>query len=250
MSNFTITRITNTTDEYGCDNFMTNQEAGDTASLATLAAGDLDGSIEWRLDANPGYIVDVDDFSIAGTIPTNVAPIPGIYRPFKHDGTATITPVLGVVLDIINATSILITLYLHPESTHGIPSGTPGTFVMPSYDVDAIINITGCATLDPNPINLRVVNGGAGKVDVTTDVSNDGKLVELDSPYGEIHIAGHIPQDNVEKEILSYTINAKPGERFVSTPNFSMSTDDYRTISSTVKDDSGNIISTTIKIFK
>ena len=56
--------------------------------------------------------------------------------------------------------------------------------------------------------------------------------------------------NELDKEIFSYTINAKPGERFVVEPNFSISTSDHYVKSSTTKDDSGNIISTTFKVFK
>ena len=46
MPNFTITRVTNNTDNYGCTDFETNQEAGELASL--VANEPLDGSIQWH----------------------------------------------------------------------------------------------------------------------------------------------------------------------------------------------------------
>ena len=240
MANFTITRQVESSDNYGCTNFETNQFAGDTASLTS---GDpLDGSIVWILDANPGYTVNVNDFDIPGTQPTSVTQT-STYRTFEN----TLPPVLGVVFEQFSATRIIITLYLHPILIHGI-QGVP--FPMPGNAVSTTIMIKGCAVLIPKRINIGVRDGGTGEVDVTTNISKDGTLAKKDAPNGEFHVVGHIPQDELDKEIFSYTINAKPGERFVVEPNFSISTSDHYVKSSTTKDDSGNIISTTFKVFK
>ena len=98
MANFTITRQTESSDNYGCTNFDTNQIEGEMASLTN---GDpLDGSIIWYLDANAGYTVSVDDFEIPGTTPTSAAQTPGTYRTFEGSGIpspVTASPIATIV---------------------------------------------------------------------------------------------------------------------------------------------------------
>ena len=56
--NFKITRLVEDEDNIGCNDFQTNQLAGDVAGLNS--ATDLDGDIIWYIDADPGYEVDND----------------------------------------------------------------------------------------------------------------------------------------------------------------------------------------------
>ena len=44
MANYTITRQTRTIDNYGCTNFATNQQVGETAQLGNFA-----GSVKFLL---------------------------------------------------------------------------------------------------------------------------------------------------------------------------------------------------------
>tara|TARA_R100000458_G_scaffold46031_2_gene44413 strand:- start:1966 stop:2715 length:750 start_codon:yes stop_codon:yes gene_type:complete len=247
MPNFTIQRVIESGYTVGCTNFETNQYEGDTASL--VSGSPLDGSIVWELNADTGWTVDIANFEIAGTIPTSY-PQTSTVRTFQNDPNTSpsIAPVNGIVMEQVTTTSIKITLYLHPEATYNI-SGVP--FEMPPTDVTTNILIQGCATPKAARVNVHMRNAGTGDVDVTASVSNDFKtLVEQGSAEGEFHIAGHVPREDENKELLSYTITAKEGERFVSTPNFSLSTKDNYTKSSITKDDSGNIVSMTVRVFK
>ena len=246
MPNFTIQRVIESGYTVGCDNFETNQLEGDTASL--VSGDPLDGSIVWELHANTGYVVNVPDFDIPGTQPTPGITQTSTYRTFEDDGSGTIDPINGIVMEQVTSTFIKITLYLHPEATHNI-TGVP--FEMPSTDVDVDVLITGCAIPKGIRVNVHMRTGGNGEVDTTASISNDFKtLIEEDSAEGEFHITGYIPKADENKELLSYTVTAKEGERFVSTPNFSISTNDNYATSSITKDDDGNIISMTIKVFK
>jgi len=244
MPNFTITRQTETSDDYGCSNFETNQTEGETASL--INGNPLDGSIIWYLDANAGYTVNVDDFDIPGTTATTALQTPGVYRTFEGSGIPT--PVLGIVFEQVTSTRIKITLFLHPITLHAI-TGT--VFTMPPTAVVANININGCATEIGKSvnINLRVAEN---EVIVVSTLSEDleATITHDDTGDGNISVVGFVPEDKVNDELLSYTIKAKEGERFLFTPYFTISTDDHYTTSSTVKNDSGDIISTTIKIYK
>tara|TARA_R110000765_G_scaffold21158_2_gene54507 strand:+ start:446 stop:1219 length:774 start_codon:yes stop_codon:yes gene_type:complete len=251
MPNFTIIRQTEPSDDYGCTNFETNQTVGDAASLVN---GDsLDGSIIWILDANPGFTVNVDDFDIPNTSATTALQVAGVYRTFEGAGIPS--PVLGIVFDQITTTRIKITLYLHPIVLHGI---TGSVFTMPNSSVSVNINITGCAIPEGEGINVEVIivddsrgDSSTGDVEVIADIS-DGleELSEEESPDGEIHVTGHVSQENVGGALLSYTINASEGDRFASPPYFNISTDDHYVESTITRDDSNNIISTTINVFK
>jgi len=246
MPNFTITRQTEPLDDYGCTEFETNQIVGDTASL--LSSATLDGSIIWYLDASNGYTVNVNDFNISGTNPTTVLQIPGLYRTFEGSGIPS--PVLGIVFDQISTTRIKITLYLHPISTHGI---TGAVFTMPNNSVSANINITGCPVLVGHGVHLRVENNGpVGEVEVTASVSSDVDTIkeQEEGNPNVVAVIGHVLDKDINEELCTYTITTKNKERFVTEPVISMSTDDHFTTSSTTKDDLGNIISTTIKVFK
>jgi len=171
MSNFTITRVTNSTDQYGCTNFETNQESGEMASL--VANEPLDGSIEWHLDAATGYTVNIDDFDISGTVPTSVGGTPGVIKRLQDDGSGMIAPVLGIVLEQVTTQRILITLYLHPDIGHGIP-GT--VFQMPLNDVSNNIFVRGCAVPDTTHIRvsmLRAPGGNSGEVEETSTINEN-----------------------------------------------------------------------------
>ena len=139
MPNFTITRQIEPDDIYGCTNFQTTETQDEAATLGG-GANVVDGDIIWYIDANPGFIVDVNSFSIPSatlsTVGTSLVFIGGLIPP----------PILGVVMDQITTTRIKVTIYLVPSVTHGI---TGVSFVMPSNNVSVALPISGCA--EPTP---------------------------------------------------------------------------------------------------
>ena len=248
MPNFKINRKTENSDDYGCTDFETNQLQGETASL--IDGDPLDGSIIWYLDANAGYTVSVDDFEIPGTTPTSAAQSPGSYRTFEGSGIPS--PVLGVVFEQVTVTRIKITLFLHPSALHEI---TGSVFTMPSNSVAVNIPIEGCAELVGHGVNLRILsseNDNRDEITVTSTISEEVEktLSNGDTSGRDIVISGYVPRNGINKELLSYTLTAKEGKRFLSSPTLNLSTDEYYTKSTTTSDDSGNIISTTFNIFK
>jgi len=239
--NFTIYRPSHS--GIACD-FETTQTEGDMASL--LSPNDLDGIIEWYLDANSGYTVDINDFEIPGATLTVIDP------SATHQFTGTLPqPILGVVFDQVNATRIKISIYLHPIN-NGTLSIAGTVFTMPSTNVTAILQIDGCAYPVHEGEHLSLVNTDEDNVDVTVVIESDfiKTLSQENRGNGIIDIIGTVPADRAGEKLFSYTLTPKTGKRFVSAPALSISTDDNYTTSSTVKDDSGNIISTTINIFK
>lgn len=254
MSNFTITRQSESSDDYGCTQFETNQYSGDTATLQDPNAV-LDGDIIWYIDANAGWTVEPNDFEITHTqeitpgIPSNTWSQLKVLEP-DNISNNLIAPVLGITMEAVDQayTRIKLTLYLHPDANIPV-NGVP--FEMPSNDISTNINITGCAKPKGRRVNTSVVDGGVGDVEITTSISEDLKdLAGETYTNGNFDIVGSIPNEEEDKEIFSYTISAKQGERFESIPNFSTSTSDNYIKSSIEKDDSGNIISSTIKVFK
>ena len=243
MANFTIMRKPEASDNYGCTPFETNQTEGEVASL--VSGNPLDGSIIWYLDANAGYTVNVNDFNIPGTTATAAVQIPGVYRTFEGGGIPA--PVLGIVFEQVTSVRIKITLFLHPIGLHFI-TGT--VFTMPPTAVAASINIDGCATLIGTTVFMALMAGDEVIVESTLSSDIGETLESEDLSGGVVAVTGFIPVDKVNDELLSYTIKAKEGERFLFAPYFTISTDDHYTTSSTVKNDSGDIISTTIKIYK
>ena len=245
MANFTITRQTESSDNYGCTNFDTNQIEGEMASLTN---GDpLDGSIIWYLDANAGYTVSVDDFEIPGTTPTSAAQTPGTYRTFEGSGIPS--PVLGIVFDQITVTRIRITLYLHPIAQHQI---TGSVFTMPSNSVSANINIEGCANEEGEGVNLRISNPeGEDYVVTTSTVSSEVKDTLSTTAIADgVIINGFVSKAKRDQELVSYTLTAKEGKQFGTIPILNLGTSDYYTKFTTTKNEDGAITSITFNIFK
>ena len=246
MPNFTITRKTEPSDDYGCTDFETNQISGDAASL--INGDPLDGSIIWYLDANAGYTVDVADFNIPNTTPTTALQTP-IYRTFEGAGVPP--PVLGIVFEKITATRIKITLFLHPNALHGI---TGAIFVMPLNSVTANVIIEGCAVISGREVNVEVnEDGEIGDVDVEVEVRDPfiETLTVDESAEGTTTISGFVNMDaeNEGLPLFSYTMTAARGTRFTSTPQFNISTGDHYTDYSSTEDSDGNIVSATIQVY-
>lgn len=137
MPNFTITRQVEPEDIVGCTDFQTTQTEDTAANIGPAA---LDGDIIWYIDADPGFVVYIDDFSIPSATPTPATQIPGLYSTWEN-GVIPV-PILGVVMDQITITRIKITIYLVPSSLHGI---TGVGFNMPSNNISVTLPIEGCA---------------------------------------------------------------------------------------------------------
>ena len=156
QTNFTIHRDLINSDDYGCTEFQTNQTAGDQAGLGST--GPIDGDIVWFLDADPGYIVDIADFSIPNAVPTTATQTP-TYKTFwhNHDGNCSLYPyVNGVVFETITSTRIKITIFLCPSTVHGI---TGSVFVMPNSDLSFGIAIDGCSRLATQNETIEIFEG-------------------------------------------------------------------------------------------
>tara|TARA_R110000737_G_C14478279_1_gene468038 strand:- start:67 stop:792 length:726 start_codon:yes stop_codon:yes gene_type:complete len=228
-------------DGVGCD-FETTQTEGDMAGDGTT----LQGKIVWYLDAFSGYTVDINDFDIPGATLTVIDP------GATHQFTGTLPPpILGVVFDQAGDNRIKITIYLYPVNNGILTIGGP-VFEMPGNWVTTALPISGCAHPTPVGETLTLVNNDEHNVDATVVIESDfiKSLSQENLGNGIINITGSVAKDRAGDKLLSYTLTPKTGKRFLSIPNLSISTDDNYTTSSTIKDDSGNIISTTINIFK
>ena len=256
MANYTITRQTRTIDNYGCTNFATNQQVGETAQLGNFAGsvniGALDGDIVWFIDADPGFTVDVDDFEINNTTPTNITQTPGVQRTFQGSGLPS--PILGVVMEKVSVTRIKVVVFLFPYDPLGI-TGMP--FIMPSNSIDIAVVIVGCAEPQGGGTHLRMIHdtGTEESVDqptynVVVGQSQTNPLEVEKINYGNTSVSGITPRGEEELELFSYTINAAKGTRFISTPTLAISTNEYRQSSTVTRDDRGNVIGVEFNLFK
>lgn len=256
MANYTITRVTDANDIYGCNNFQTTETE---TEMAVIGGGPnaVDGDIVWLLDADTGYTVSVDDFSIPGTVPTGATQIPfsssplAGYRTFRNGLPYPLgsipPPVLGVVMEQISLTRIKIILYLHPDTTHDI-TGT--VFTMPGVNVSGQLQIEGCASKESVTGNMMFSNISNKPVVTLISVNNTNPNIrhtEINSL--EDKIEGILSNDNTES-IVSYTVSVPDKHRFKSEPTLSLSNRDYSITSTTTNDESGNMISKTFNIFK
>ena len=229
MPNFTITRLAvSPGDDYGCTQFQTNQHVGDVATLNNPFSP-LDGDIVWYLDADPGYVVNLGDFDIPNTTPTAVN---------------------GVVMEQITQTRIKITIFLHPEFTHGI---TGPIFTMPGNDIDVNIEIDGCAEIKNHEARLGITSpeGQEGAEEtVTLARLNQTTLLEETGDDGKKNISGPLSVSEQDSKLFDYKVEAKEGYEFKSPPTLRISTDDYYATSSVTTNSLGKIISTTFEIYK
>lgn len=136
MANYTITRVTDVNDVYGCTNFQTTETETEIA-MEGGGPNSVDGDIVWLLDADIGYTVSLPFFSIPSATQTTV----GASEVFI--GGSIPAPILGVVMDQISITRIRITIYLVPDSSGFGITGT--TFNMPSGNISVQLPIYGCA---------------------------------------------------------------------------------------------------------
>tara|TARA_R100000234_G_C4965075_1_gene163537 strand:+ start:128 stop:913 length:786 start_codon:yes stop_codon:yes gene_type:complete len=259
MANYTITRVTDANDIYGCTNFQTTETE---TEMAIIGGGPnaVDGDIIWMIDSDAanGYNISVDDFDIPGTVPTSVAQVPfsaspiAGYRTFVNNPAPPPTgqipsPVLGIVMEQISLTRIKMILYLHPEPNHGI-SGS--VFTMPGVDISAQIPITGCAFKGSVTANMTFRNISNESVTTLISVNNANTNIRHTEVNNlEDQIEGLLNDGNTDS-IVSYTVSAPDKHRFKSEPTLSLSNNDYKVTSTVTNDDDGNMISKTFNISK
>ena len=245
MPNFTINRKIETTDNYGCNCFATNQITGQIA-------GDnfaLDGNIIWYIDAYPGYTVDVADFDIPNTTATGVAQVPG-YKTFEGAGIPS--PVLGVIFQQASPTRIVVTIYLYPNSTHGI-SGT--AFVMPDHNVTAMIDIIGCANEAGGHEEIKIVDDMQGKRDgITSNVvvaSDFTSILAYNVDANGVHMVnGPLDNSHNDQLLFTYTLTAPIGQKFTSQPNISIDNNNFYYTTNNITDANNNIIAVEVLVYR
>ena len=259
MANYTITRVTDANDIYGCNLFQTSETE---TEMAVLGGGSnaVDGDIIWHLDAAGGYNVSVDDFDIPGTmatsatqVPFNASPLQG-YRTFvnalPYPAGMIPPPVLGVEMQQISLTRIRITLYLHPSTGPGTPEIPGLVFTMPGTDISAQLPIEGCASKGPTEANMYFVYISKGPVTTLISVNNANTNIKHTEVNDlEDQVKGLLDDGNTDS-IVSYTVSAPDKYRFKSEPTLSLSSNDYNIVSTTTNDDNGNMISKTFNISK
>ena len=245
MPNFTINRKIETTDNYGCNCFATNQYEGQIAGDNSP----LDGNIIWYIDAYPGYTVSVSDFDIPNTTPTGVAQVSG-YKTFEGAGVPS--PILGVVFQQASQTRIVATLYLYPSSTHGI-SGS--AFVMPDNNVSATLDIIGCANEASAHGVIKIVDDMQGKItgttsDITIKSDFSSILTHNVNANGVHHVSGPLNDSHNDQALFCYTLTAPIGSKFTSQPNIGIDNNDYYHTTNNVTDADNNIIAVEVTVFR
>ena len=244
MPNFKITRKIEDSDNYGCNCFATNQKVGQIASPGGL----LDGDIIWYLDADPGFTVNVVDFDIPNTSPTSVSQTP-TKRTFQGAGVPS--PILGVVFEQLTTTRIKIGIYLSSNSVHGINGNA---FVMPTTNVNAALDIVGCANPAGESHNFEIIcnHGEKGHPIRTVVVEPDHALALLVSQPGshEHHVSGVVTNISDGDAMFTYLLTAPMMKRFVSVPSINIGTSLYHYSSMANTDSDGNITSVLYTIFK
>tara|TARA_R110002020_G_scaffold6686_3_gene28363 strand:- start:133 stop:945 length:813 start_codon:yes stop_codon:yes gene_type:complete len=266
--NFNITRLVEKPQAIGCNDFQTNQLYGDVAALSDPSApADLDGDIIWYINADPGYEVDNDNFSIPNTVEETghslgsstkiLLPDPqydwnGIgsgITPVPFEGI--VPPMLGVEFTEISSTKIRVTIYLHPTNAD-FRNITGPIFTMPNNDVSVYLPIDGCAQPDGRRVTFRMVNDNPDDTDadfvVAEDFASNFNIDETTS--NEIEIDGLISQAQIGELLGTYTVSAKKGSRFLSEPNIELSTKDFEIKPKLTKDENGNAISKSFGIYK
>jgi len=227
MPNYTINRLQESHHVYGCTNWETTQQEGQQAGFNTA----LDATVVWEITANPGFVVQLDDFDIPNTQPTSVTQTSS-YRTFVNDGGGLPSPINGVVMEQVSSTLIKVAIFLYPSTSDGIIGPV---FQMPANDVSLSISIKGCAKVAGEGVLGRFVKPDSRLV-VTNLVLNrqlQDLIVhnELDSTTDEIH--GKLAPTDVgevflkENYIMSYEVKVVPGYRFAIAPKLDFDEVDY-----------------------
>lgn len=255
MANYTVTRQTESTHVYGCDDFSTIQEEGQIASNAPNAP--LDGTVIWKLEANNNYQVSVDDFQFVGATVVTANNPPGTYV-WKD----LPSPILGAVMEQVSIVEIKITLYLAPSASYpGFNTG--GAFQMPTNNVSIDVNIEGCARLRGEGHNMRIIKPADTNTTTRIDIEGDLKSSIVGNVgNGEDTVHGTLPPkkegdiEDRETLLMSYQVVAKEGYRYATAPSLSFTDKNYHvkrrveTKTNAVDSNENDIISVSFDIYK
>ena len=223
MANYTITRHLESGHTYGCTNFSTTQEEGQVAN--SIPGSPLDGTVEWDIKANTGYSVSIDDFLFPYA--TQVASTDPSLTRWGY----LAAPVRGAQMLQVSSTLVRVTLYLTQVSWQ---AGST-TFTMPDFDVNAVIDIEGCARLAGEPVHINVnkpMNSRTTtQVVVNPKLSNNIVSNVLSATREGFHgtlPATKVDDDSGEQYISSYSVSAEKGYRYSSTPTLNFDSKAYR----------------------
>jgi hypothetical protein len=235
MANYTITRIEENNQTYGCTNFSTIQEVGQIASLTPGA--DLDGNIQWEIIANPGYVIDVLDFKFLGGTAGNT-PV----KIFENvNGTVwndLPNPVFGGAFKKVSSIKIIVTIFLSSFTEAGYTVGNGSNFVMPDSNINVNVDIQGCAKLSGEGISINLNNEEDSNTIKDIKVSEElAPMLASNYISEELHqVRGILPPQTVDSAgdgtssfLMSYLVSAQPSYRFKSTPVLVFNDKSYHT---------------------
>lgn len=214
MLNYTINRKIETLDDYACNCFSTNQIAGQVAGDNT----GLDGNIVWYIDADPGYTVDILDFSVVDEIP------PGSFAGRVFTGSNLPSPILGVTIEQVSNFRLRVTIYLMPNTALGI-SGT--TFSMPDNKVTAILDISGCAKEVGAMTIINMDHGSSTNTAVVNILPAFIGILTVFTYGNHISVSGMLSSSHANNALFTYTLTPPAGSYFLSVPTISLDTTIY-----------------------
>tara|TARA_B110000858_G_scaffold196577_1_gene255735 strand:- start:278 stop:1057 length:780 start_codon:yes stop_codon:yes gene_type:complete len=228
MANYTITRRQEAGHVYGCTEFATTQEGGQIAS----PGGQLDSTIQWNIQADSGYVLDVNDFIVPGTSYSGaIIPMP-INPPTTVYNTGFPAPILGAMFEGYNDDLIVVTLFLSPNPGIGISGAN---FVMPSSPVDLSVTIEGCAKVKGEGVHLRLIEpeDPFTTTEITIPEERQQYIASNTLDDGAQRVSGVLEptEDGAEFErenfIMSYSVRAANGFRYVYPPTLDFNDVDY-----------------------
>ena len=215
MLNYTINRKIETLYDYACNCFSTNQIAGQVAGSNTA----LDGDIVWYIDADPGYTVDILDFSVDDEI------APGSFAGRVFAGSNLPSPILGVTIEQVSNFRLRVTIYLMPNTALGI-TGT--TFSMPDNKVTAILDISGCAKKVGATTIINMDHGSSTNTAVVNILPAFTSILAVSTTNPSyISVSGMLSSSHANNALFTYTLTPPGGSYFLSIPTISLDTTIY-----------------------
>ena len=211
MINYTINRKIEALDDYACNCFSTNQIAGQVAGNNTA----LDGNIVWYIDADPGYTVDILDFSVADEI------VPGSFAGRVFAGPNLPSPILGVTIEQVSNFRLRVTIYLMPNTALGI-TGT--TFSMPDNKVTAILDIGGCAREVGAMTIISMSHGSSTNTAVVNILPAFMGILTASTYNTHISVSGILSSSHANNALFTYTLTPPASSYFLSIPTISLDT--------------------------
>ena len=239
MPNYTITRQTESAHIYGCTDFSTVQEVGDIASV--YGGATFDATVVWDIQADPGYVVDINNFEIPNTTAS------GIINYFGDDaityqGAGLSSPILGAIMIQVNSTLIRVIFLLVPDSNLGFSGNA---FIMPDNDINISVEIEGCADIQGEGVHLRIPQLVDEEL-ITTGIELNDETVIGDVTFdtledGTIQLYGALPAMTItereeQQDILlaRYSVEISNSKyRFNYEPVLDLGCDNYYYTSST-----------------